>query len=108
MELLITFLNFSEDLRNFCGLRTVPDPSFFSQFKQDYADDIEAFFHKLVDITEPICQKLGESLTIKIFKSLSICIGILACNDFIFSIVARSNLSLFSTVMTQIEINKWF
>jgi hypothetical protein len=30
VELLITFLNFSEDLRNLCGLRTVPDPSFFS------------------------------------------------------------------------------
>ncbi|MGD9155991.1 MAG: transposase [Bacillota bacterium] len=63
VELLITFLNFSEDLRNFCGLRTVPDPSFFSRFKQEYADDIEAFFHMLVDITEPICQELGESLT---------------------------------------------
>jgi hypothetical protein len=63
VELLITFLNFSEDLRNFCGLRTVPDPSFFSRFKQEYADDIESFFHKLVDLTEPICQELGESLT---------------------------------------------
>ena len=63
VELLITFLNFSEALRNFCGLRTVPDPSFFSLFKQEYADDIESFFHKLVDITEPICQELGQTLT---------------------------------------------
>ena len=30
VELLITFLHFSEDLRNFCALRLVPDPSFFS------------------------------------------------------------------------------
>jgi hypothetical protein len=29
VELLITFLNFSEDLRNFCGLRTVPEPFIF-------------------------------------------------------------------------------
>jgi len=63
VELLITSLNFSEALRNFCGLRSVPDPSFFSRFKREYADDIESFFHKLVDITEPICQELGQTPT---------------------------------------------
>lgn len=62
VELLITFLNFSRELRDFCGLNTVPDASFFSRFKKDYADDIEHFFHKLVDITEPICQELGKNL----------------------------------------------
>lgn len=55
IELLITFLTFSSELRDFCGLETIPDASFFCRFKQDYVDDIEAFFHKLVDITEPIC-----------------------------------------------------
>jgi hypothetical protein len=40
VELLITFLNFSEDLRNFCGLRSIPDPSFFSRFKQDYSENV--------------------------------------------------------------------
>jgi len=60
--LLITFLSFSKELRDFCGLNTVPDASFYSRFKQDYCDDIEAFFHKLVDITEPICQEIGQAL----------------------------------------------
>jgi hypothetical protein len=63
VELLITFLHFSENLRSFCGLCSIPDPSFFSRFKQEYTDDIESFFHKLVDLTEPICQELGQSLT---------------------------------------------
>jgi len=62
IELLITFLSFSKELRDFCGLNTVPDSSFYSRFKQDYCDDIENFFHKLVDITEPICQEIGQTL----------------------------------------------
>ncbi|WP_434630856.1 transposase [Thermoanaerobacterium thermosaccharolyticum] len=62
IDLLITFLSFSKELRDFCGLNTVPDASFYSRFKQDYCDDIEAFFHKLVDITEPICQEIGQAL----------------------------------------------
>lgn len=61
VELLITFLNFSEDLRNFCCLNSVPDAFFFTTLKQDYAHDIESFFHKLVDIIELICKELGES-----------------------------------------------
>jgi len=60
VELLIVFLNFSSELRDFCKLKNVPDASFFSRFKQDYADDIEEFFHRLVDITEPVCQELGQ------------------------------------------------
>ncbi|WP_049774936.1 hypothetical protein [Thermoanaerobacterium thermosaccharolyticum] len=66
VELLITFLNFSEESRNFCCLNSVPDAFFFTTLKQDYAHDIESFFHKLVDITEPICQELGESMPEKL------------------------------------------
>jgi len=62
IELLITFLNFSSKLRDFCGLSKVPDASFFSRFKQEYIDDIKHFFHELVDITEPVCQELSKSV----------------------------------------------
>ena len=62
IDLLITFLSFSKELRDFCGLKSIPDASFYSKFKQLYCNDIEAFFHKLVDLTEPICQEIGNSL----------------------------------------------
>ena len=61
-SLLVTFLSYSTELRDFCGLKSVPDPSFYSRFKQDYCDDIENFFHKIVDITEPICQEIAQAL----------------------------------------------
>jgi len=43
-------------------LLSIPGPSFYSRFKQDYCDDFENFFHKLVDITEPICQEIAQAL----------------------------------------------
>ena len=58
-SLLITILNLSKELRNFCGFDTVPDKTQFSRFKTTYADDLETIFHHLVDLTEPICQSLG-------------------------------------------------
>jgi len=58
-NLLITLLNLSEELRQFCGFNTVPDKTQFSRFKTTYADDLEEIFHHLVDLTEPICQSLG-------------------------------------------------
>lgn len=61
-SLLVTFLSYSKELRGFCGLKSVPAPSFYSRFKQDYCDDIENFFHKLVDITELICQEIAQAL----------------------------------------------
>ena len=54
--LLITFLNFSKELRDFCGFTRVPDASRFTRFKQEYLSDLQSFFDHLVDVTEPICQ----------------------------------------------------
>jgi transposase len=56
--LLIIFLKYSQELRDFCGFDIVPDPSKFTRFKQDFLLDLQRMFDNLVDITEPICQKI--------------------------------------------------
>lgn len=56
--LLITFLKFSSELRDFCGFSRVPHASQLTRFKQDHLPDLQSFFHQLVDVTEPICQKI--------------------------------------------------
>lgn len=61
-SLLITFLNFSKELRNFCGFSKVPDASKFTIFKQNFSDDLSQLFEKLVDVTEPICQSIDPTL----------------------------------------------
>jgi len=60
--LLILFLKYSRELRDFCGFETVPDSSRFTRFKQDFLPDLQATFDHLVDLTEPICQKLDAHL----------------------------------------------
>ena len=57
-QLLLTFLQYSKPLRDFCGFTKVPDASKITRFKQDFEHDIECVFHNLVDITEPICQAI--------------------------------------------------
>ena len=56
--LLIHFLQYSKDLRDFCGFTKVPDASKFTHFKQDFLQDLQSLFHHLVDLTEPICQNI--------------------------------------------------
>ena len=60
--LLIVFLKYSKELRDFCGFDVVPDGSKFTRFKQDFLLDLQSMFDRLVDLTEPICQKLDPSL----------------------------------------------
>ncbi len=57
-SLLILFLKYSKELREFCGFINVPDASKFTRFKQDFLMDLQSFFDNLVDITEPICQAI--------------------------------------------------
>ena len=54
-SLLIVFLKYSQELRDFCGFDVVPDASKFTRFKQDFLSDLQAMFDHLVDLTEPIC-----------------------------------------------------
>ncbi|GMQ58357.1 hypothetical protein AN1V17_27520 [Vallitalea sediminicola] len=58
-SLLITFLKFSKELREFCGFTKVPDASKFTRFKQNFLLDLQSMFDDLVDITEPICQSIN-------------------------------------------------
>ena len=60
-QLLLTFLNYSKPLREFCGFTKVPDASKITRFKQDFLDDLQLVFDNLVDITEPICQAIDSS-----------------------------------------------
>ena len=61
VSLLIVFLKYSQELRDFCGFDIVPDDSKFTRFKQDFLLDLQLMFHHLVDLTEPICQALDAS-----------------------------------------------
>ena len=58
VSLLIIFLKYSQELRDFCGCDVVPDASKFTRFKQDFLPDLQSMFDRLVDLTEPICQKI--------------------------------------------------
>ena len=60
--LLIVFLKYSQELRDFCGFDVVPDGSKFTRFKQDFLSDLQSMFDHLVDLTEPICQSLNPAL----------------------------------------------
>lgn len=57
-SLLLLFLKFSQELRDFCGFTVVPDASKFTRFKQTFLPDLQNMFERLVDLTEPICQKI--------------------------------------------------
>ena len=58
ISLLIVFLKYSRELRDFCGFDVVPDASKFTRFKQDFLPDLQVMFDRLVDLTEPICQQI--------------------------------------------------
>lgn len=71
--LLLVFLHYSRHLREFCGFGKVPDASKITRFKQDFQSDIQTVFDRLVDITEPICQKIDpEKADMTIFDSSGI------------------------------------
>ena len=59
-SLLIVFLKYSQELRDFCGFDVVPDSSKFTRFKQDFLSDLQSMFDRLVDLTEPICQRIDK------------------------------------------------
>ncbi len=61
-KLLIVFLKYSQELRDFCGFDVVPDGSKFTRFIQNFLLDLKSMFDHLVDLTEPICQKLNPTL----------------------------------------------
>ena len=72
-SLLLVFLTYSKDIREFCGFTRVPDASRLTRFKQEFVDELQEFFDRLVDITEPICQELdAEKASMTIFDTTGI------------------------------------
>jgi len=72
-SLLLVFLNYSRELREFCGFTKVPDASKITRFKQDFLDDLQIVFDNLVDLTEPICQAIdAEKADMTIFDTSGI------------------------------------
>lgn len=63
IDLLITFLSISPNIRKFCGFLRVPHKSQFSRFKSEYLDDFNDLFHNLVDKTEDISKKINPFLS---------------------------------------------
>lgn len=73
VSLLIVFLKYSKELRDFCGFDVVPDASKFTRFKQDFLLDLQSMFDRLVDLTEPICQQIDkEKASMVIFDTSGI------------------------------------
>ena len=69
-SLLLTFLDYSKDLREFCGFSKVPDASKITRFKQEFIDDLQMFFDSLVDLTEPILQEIdAEKASMSVFDT---------------------------------------
>lgn len=69
-SLLIIFLKYSKELREFYGFDKIPDASKLTRFKQDFHQDLQTIFDILVDITEPICQKINaELVSITVYDS---------------------------------------
>jgi hypothetical protein len=60
-SLLLVFLSYSKELREFCGFSKVPDASKITRFKQDFLLDLQSVFENLVDLTEPICQAIDSA-----------------------------------------------
>ena len=60
-SLLLVFLKYSQELRDFCGFDVVPDASKFTRFKQDFLMDLQSMFDHLVELTEPICQRIDKT-----------------------------------------------
>jgi len=72
-QLLLVFLHYSKDLRDFCGFDKVPDASKITRFKQDFLSDLQSVFDRLVDVTEPICQEIdADKAAMTIFDSSGI------------------------------------
>lgn len=71
--LLLVFLHYSKELREFCGFDKVPRACKITRFKQDFLLDLQSVFDRLVDVTEPICQAIDEDKAdITIFDSSGI------------------------------------
>ncbi len=72
-QLLLVFLQYSKELRDFCGFSKVPDASKITRFKQNFIPELHDMFDHLVDLTEPFLQAIdAEKAAMTIFDSSGI------------------------------------
>jgi len=69
--MLIDLLASSSEIRKFCGFKKIPHKSKFSRFRKKYINEIENMYNSLVNITEPICRKMGENFASHIIYDTS-------------------------------------
>ncbi len=62
IELLISLLHISSEMRQFCGFLKVPHKSQFSRFKDNYLESLNDLFNNLVDVTEQISKEINPFL----------------------------------------------
>ena len=62
IDLLISFLHISKELRIFCGFNSVPNKSQFSRFKSTFNSELDNLFHSFVDKTEALTHKVNPLL----------------------------------------------
>jgi hypothetical protein len=63
IDLLISLLHISSELRSFCGFLKVPHKSQFSRFKTNFLDDLHDLFNKLVTVTEDFSKEVNSFLS---------------------------------------------
>ncbi len=59
---MLVFLNYSRHLSEFCRFTKIPGASKITHFKQDFLQDLQLMFDKMVDVTEPISKKIDNNL----------------------------------------------
>lgn len=62
IDLLISLLHISSEMRRFCGFLRVPHKSQFSRFKSNFCDELRDLFYNLVDITEDLSKEVNPLL----------------------------------------------
>lgn len=62
IDLLISLLHISSEMRKFCGFLKVPHKSQFSRFKDNYLENLNDLFNNLVDVTEEISKQINPFL----------------------------------------------
>ena len=61
-SLLLSLLHCCKEFQDFCGFRKIPDASKLSRFREQYKDHLSLMFDRLVERTEPVCQKISKKL----------------------------------------------
>ena len=87
-SLLILILNFSSELRQFCGIDKFPDASKWTRFKQDFCDYLKDMFIALVDVTENNAKYINSC--IRRLKSYFKAMGIEKSDDDIYKLAYSS------------------